>query len=466
MSTMFNAKTALSAITLIGTVGCTEDFCAVHPTDITCKAKVIIQDTGLSIYPQRLVRSRGGNVSIKDEYNANKEVFITLAGTRLSLGKLDEHGTLQTTINPEVIAKFKTGHPSVVIENAAIQRAPVRMKFYTEPKFTSDSGIQAVWQRNIAKDQPAAINIMPVAIEILDPNTLIALNQFNLKDQGSVVFKNLDRYQFASGRFDPVDSTLYPREVRDSAPGNQTGLSSGIAISQNRLIYARKVTNETVSVVPINLSPFYFGNAISHKDWNSLVSLKTDPKGTLLGAIINEKLQIFADENLSSPVLMEDLGAGRTGLGVASFGFGDIDGDGTAELAIWHTENRLVSVYSYMKMQFLLNPILSDNLQTRTAATLNSLLPTTVRLADIDSDGVDDIIVADGKRLLIFPNDGNGDYEETIEIPTVGSGVDALGAISAIAVGKLGDNVNAAPSLALVSKETKKIAVVLNQSTE
>lgn len=69
--------------------------------------------------------------------------------------------------------------------------------------------------------------------------------------------------------------------------------------------------------------------------------------------------------------------------------------------------------------------------------------------------------VADGKRLLIFPNDGNGDYEETIEIQAVGSGGDDSGAISAIAVGKLGDNVNAGPSLALVSRETKKIAVVL-----
>jgi hypothetical protein len=466
MSTIFNAKTALSVLTIIGTAGCTEDFCAVHPSDITCKAKVIIQDPGLSVYPQRLVRSKGGNVSIKDEYNANKEVFITLAGTKLSLGKLDKHGALQVVINPEVIAKFKTGHASVIIENAAIQRAPVRMKFYTEPKFTNNAGMQTVWQRNIAKDQPAAISIMPVAVEILDPNTLIALNQFNLKDQGSVVFKNLDRYQFASGRFDPVDSTLYPREVRDSAPGNQITLSSGIAISQNRLIYARKVTTETVSIVPINLSPFYFGSPISNDKWNSLISLKADPKGTLLGAIINAKLQIFAGENLSSPVPLEDLGAGRTGLGVASFGFGDIDGDGIAELAVWHTENRLVSVYSLIKAQFLLNPILSDKLQTRTAAALNGLSPTAVRIADIDSDGVDDVIVANGKQLLIFPSDGNGDYEETIEVPAVGSGVDALGAVSAIAVGKLGDNANAAPSLALVSGETKQIAIVLNQSTE
>lgn len=466
MNTMFNSKIALSISVFIGAAGCTEDYCTLHPADISCKTKVITQDTGLSVYPQRLVRSKGGNVSIKDEYNANKEVFIALAGTKLSLGKLDDHGTLATIIKPEVIAKFKTGHASVIIENAAIQRVPVRMKFYTEPKFTDDAGMQAVWQRNIAKDQPAAINIMPVTIEILDPVTLIAVNQFNLRDQGAVVFKNLDRYQFASGRFDPVDSTLYPREVRDSAPGNQIGLSSGIAISQNRLLYARKVTTEAVSVIPINLSPFYFGTPISKESWNSFASLRTDPKGTFLGAIINATLQIFADENLSSPVLLEDLGAGRTRLSVASFGFGDIDGDGIAELAVWHTENRMVSVYSYTKTQFLLNPILSDKLQARTTASLNGLLPTAVRLADIDSDGVDDVILADGKRVLIFPSDGNGDYEETIEIPAVGSGVNALGALSAIAVGKLGDHANAAPSLALVSSETKQIAVILNQSTE
>lgn len=249
--------------------------------------------------------------------------------------------------------------------------------------------------------------------------------------------------------------------------GSDDSLVPGFSFGNNQLILAfASGSNRNTAIQVFGISPFSTGNVSARTTWSAITSFSSDPSGRYTGAIINGKLQLFNDQYLTSSVAIDDLGSDKESLGIARYGIGDIDGDGASDLAVWHKTTNAVSVYKNQRVKFVWDSALSNKLQARTKAALNGLIPTAVRLADIDSDGVDDVIVADGKRVLIFPNDGNGDYEETIEIPAVGSGADALGAISAIAVGKLGDNVNAGPSLALVSRETKKIAVVLNQSTE
>lgn len=465
MNTMFNAKVALSVLAVMGAAGCTEEYCTLNPKEKICQAEAIRKDEGLLFHPKRFTRSGGGTITIKDGFNAGKEIALVLSGIEVSIGTLNSNGILEADITPEIISKFKTGQPFLLVKQALIQRNAERIKFYTEPKFTNSQGMMSVMQRSVGSDQPREIlDIKPEAIEIVGQSGLYVFNQhkFSMHDR---TFQKIDLYNIQSSRLSPNQSD-YPTDTEAPDNGSDMYRISGFAISNNRLTWAKKLAGADTSIQTFSVSPYSQGQGSIRKDWKTLTSLTADRRGNFTGAVINESLQVFRDQYLTDLVSVEDLGSGRLALGTASYGIGDIDGDGSPDLVIWHKKDAAISVYKYQFMQFVWDAELSRKLQDRIGRNLKGSLPTAVRLADIDSDGVDDVIVADGKRVLIFPNDGNGDYEETIEIPAVGSGADALGAISAIAVGKLGDNVNAGPSLALVSRETKKIAVVLNQSTE
>lgn len=115
------------------------------------------------------------------------------------------------------------------------------------------------------------------------------------------------------------------------------------------------------------------------------------PSGRYAGAIINGKLQLFNDQYLTSSVAIDDLGSDKESLGIARYGVGDIDGDGASDLAVWHKTTNTVSVYKNQRVKFVWDSA-SDKLQARTKDALNGLIPTAVRLADIDRDGVDDVI--------------------------------------------------------------------------
>jgi len=194
--------------------------------------------------------------------------------------------------------------------------------------------------------------------------------------------------------------------------------------------------------------------------------LCSDAAGKLTGAIADGRLSFFEDQSLDKPIEMIHGTNKNASIATVKFGIGDLDGDQYPDVAIWHDVTNTISVYTLKNNSLEWSPDLSTKLQAKSASVLGQNFPTAVRLADIDRDGVDDIILADRERLIILPNDGTGDYEKSTVIPAIGSGANALGPISAIAIGRLGSNQKSAPSLALVSSQAKKIAVVLNQSTE
>lgn len=468
---MFNTKLFYFGATIAlcgGLTSCAVDACSFDSDYKKADPQAcMIQtdtDTGIAVSRKRLSRISGGALTIVDKRNPGAEVILTNAGVSLSLGTLNAVGELRRDIAAVELAKIKLGEIALELKGATVQRDSVSIRIYAEPQFTTSQGILAVKQHNVKNDLLNITNIWPEQIDIIN-SLIFAYSRYEVANLGSR-FQKIGTYELGPTGI-LLSNNNYPIGTEMPTGGSDDSLVPGFSFGNNQLILAfASGANHNTAIQVFGISPFSTGTVSARTTWSTITSFSSDPSGRYAGAIINGKLQLFNDQYLTSSVAIDDLGSNKESLGIARYGIGDIDGDGASDLAVWHKTTNTVSVYKNQRVKFVWDSALSNKLQARTKAALKGLVPTAVRLADIDRDGVDDVIVADGKRLLIFPNDGNGDYEETIEIQAVGSGADALGAISAIAVGKLGANVNAGPSLALVSRETKKIAVVLNQSTE
>lgn len=468
---MFNNKLLCFGATLAlcgGLTSCAADACSFDSdykkeNPQACMLPAIV-DTGLFVTPKRLSHTNGGMLLIRDVKNPGAEVFLTKTGKSVSIGHLNNGGELQRTLTSLELNSFSLGEIELVLPNASTPRSPLKLRINVEPQLFADKAGINYATKSTENDLSTRTPGKPVMIGITSSKKIQVISQ-------TIQGNNQYTTQVSSTyKADPslvsvttdMQSDLYEKISTDKYVGFAQSKSGFLyagkniadqADSSNQIYYSISGTN-VIKDGPIQV------------DLKNISFLCSDINGKITGAIVNGSLSFFEGQSLDKPIKVNHGDNKNASIATLKFGIGDLDGDQYPDVAIWHDATNTISVYTRKGDILEWSPELSTKLQAKSASVLGQNFPSAVRLADIDRDGVDDIILADRERLIILPNDGTGDYEKSIEIPAIGSDANALGPISAIAIGQLGSNPKSLPSLALVSSQTKKIAVVLNQSTE
>ena len=467
---MFNNKLFYFGATIAlcgGLTSCAVDACSfdsdykkADPQACMIPANI---DTGLTVSNKRISRISGGSLAISDKSNLSADVVLIQAGSSLKLGTLSsEDGMLKKEVSAAELAIFTVGEIKLELQGAKLKRKPFSIRLYSEPSFPAKAeGID--WKAiPTTMDEGASGLDIPVMIGITPQPSIVVLNHTKIAN-GTI--KQTTRLYSATPVLAIMSDNLGISLGEEIDSNSYTGFAqskSGILFNGFDAGGATSSVSRFDSFMGINITQGKFRYK-SHRVTSLLCS---DINGKVTGAIVDGALSFFEGQSLDTPIKMNHGDNKNASIATLKFGIGDLDGDQYPDVAIWHKLSNTISVYTRKGDILEWSPELSTKLQAKSASVLGQNFPTAVRLADIDRDGVDDIILADRERLIILPNDGTGDYEESIVIPAIGSGANALGPISAIAIGQLGSNPKSAPSLALVSSQDKKIAVVLNQSTE
>lgn len=468
---MFNNRLfyfGVTGVLLGGLTSCAVDACSFDSeykiADPSRCDPVMAIDTGLTASPKRLSHITGGSMVIVDKKNSGAEVILRKAGVTLSLGTLDEAGVLERNVAAAELKAFTLGEIGLELQQAKISRKPMSIRIYAEPSLPANEQNKNWAAIAIGMDMGESESAQPVMIGITSKPSVIVLKKIKMTT-GGVIMQKTSEYS-ADISLTLQTANRFPFYYQEENAGdNYTGFGQskmGIIFSG---VFSASPPSRLTMLYSISGSDVSQGipKIISHKSVSQLCS---DVAGKITGAIVDGRLSFFEEQSLDKPIEMIH-GANKNGsIATVKFGIGNLDGDQYPDVAIWHDAKDAISVYTLKSNTLEWNPDLSAKLQAKSAGVLRQNSPTAVRLADIDRDGVDDVLIADRERLIILPNDGTGDYEKSIELSAIGSGANALGPISAIAIGQLGSNPKSAPSLALVSSQDKKIAVVLNQSTE
>jgi hypothetical protein len=468
---MFNNKLFYFGATIAlcgGLISCAVDACSFDSdykkaNSQACMLPAII-DTGLSVIPKRLSRINGGTLSIRDAKNPGAEVFLAKSGKSVSIGHLNNEGELQRTLKSSELTSFSLGEIELVLPNASTPRSPLKLRINVEPQLSTDKAGANYATKSTEYDLSTKTPGKPVMIGITSSQKIQLISQ-------TVQGENIYTTQVSSTYAAVPNLVLINTEMQSdlfekTSPDKYVGFSQ----SKSGFLYAGKNIAGSDNVSDLIYYSISGTNII--KNGPTQVSLKdlsflcSDINGKITGVIADGILKFFEGQSFSKVIPTNHGTNENASIATLKFGIGDLDGDQYPDVAIWHNLTNTISVYTLKGEILEWSPELSKKLQAKSASVLGQNFPSAVRLADIDRDGVDDIILADGERLIILPNDGTGDYEKSIVINAIGSGANALGPISAIAIGQLGGNPKSLPSLALVSSQAKKIAVVLNQSTE
>jgi hypothetical protein len=132
--------------------------------------------------------------------------------------------------------------------------------------------------------------------------------------------------------------------------------------------------------------------------------------------------------------------------------WGDLDGDGRADLVALHNADNSLAVYLQKSAQALTyDPNLSQALQQ--SAGLQSGQPVALAVGDIDQDGLDDVVLTQNPQIFQLANEGDGTFTRVV---LIGAAADS------IAVGDVtGDN---KADLVIAQKATSQLVVYPNQS--
>ena len=96
-------------------------------------------------------------------------------------------------------------------------------------------------------------------------------------------------------------------------------------------------------------------------------------------------------------------------------------------------------------------------LSTKLTGALAGSVPTAVAMADMDLDGLDDLIVASGTSLQVVYPLPSGSF-------TVSAALNGLDTADTISIGAVDGNSSSGPDIALSSQKAQRIAVIVNQS--
>lgn len=411
---------------LVGTsfIGCAVDECEKYAERSVCQTTTPDPGTGgiLTISPRR-VNIKGDTVvvTMSSKTSATDDVRITQPGMAdVNLGKLG-NGTVKV---PSLTAsQVSLGKANLVVGG----NAPEPIRFYLKPSFV--------------RTTPDIVtgNETSSWAGIVGNKTVVSLNDNGLA-QPSVHYAE---YGYQSRQISFAGSTGYPDVSKGSATVSQKYVGYPNAYNPKKAILFKSCSlgsDVCANIQTTNLS---------------LVDMSVDRKGTLLAAILDNRINVYFIEILfgdkSPSFLINDIANPKL---IANE---DLDSDGLADLLVWNDVN--MNVMHQVKSVTTTGFVLDSGLSTQITAEIASDKPTALFASDVDGDGLIDIVYAAGAQIAWL----NNISDTTTKFTRGGTLSTVIGSIDSLSVGDV--DADGKNDIVIASKSDKNIKIYINQAT-
>ena len=435
--------------------GCARNLCELDPTDPRCAVSPPGGSPMLTVSPMRLSLSTGGQVvvEVKPAPAEGSQLVLRRPGAPdLALGTATG-GTLTVDLKPGELGShgFTPGEAQVALLQPGQPDRTAALRLFVAPQFSQPA---KVYDSSVNSDYPIWIGIGRA-------NTVYTLNQFPPFAGSSERQLRIGEYRLTNSLLSPtVPQTFgaYRAYPFATVPPGLAALGGATV-----LVLSKNPVNMNNPILA-DLCLFSTGMCQSLNpmalDFKSAVGLAADQKGSLFA--VQTELGTLAYRASDMSPFAEKLTVDSTGRptpgAVVAQAVGDIDGDGQSDVLAFQSAPTGVSVFLRLPggKQLRYNDAVSGRLQ----ALLGNKAPAAAAAADLDADGLDDLLMVRDGALGLFFNQGNGTL-------TAGAQVAVPPGADSVAVGVIDP---AAPSwgrldIAVSSSTGQRIAVFMNQAS-
>lgn len=439
--------------------GCARNLCESDSTNPLCDMIPAPGAQVVSVMPPRLSLSTGGMLAIevKPAPAAGSSVVLRREGAKdLVLGGVTD-GKLTVSLKPEDLAGhgFAPGAAQLALMQPDIPERTAALRLFIDPLFTKPAKVY----------DTAASSDYPIGIAIGKSGALYTLNQFPPFSGSQDRLLRIGEYQLTGSALAPrVPQTFGAYRAYPFTPGAPGLLALGrtglVILSRNPVSmsnpiladYCQFMSAQCQSINPMSFD-FKTVSALATDRSGGLLTIQTDPLQTDRGTLAYHA----SETNPFAEKLTVDNGSRPAPKSVVAHASGDLDGDGQADLIAFQAAPTGVSVFLGQPEGRSLR--YSEAVSERLQSVLGVSAVTAAAVADVDADGLNDLIVVRDSVIGLFLNQGNGTLAAGPQIPTM-PGLDALavGAMDATpsAWGKL--------DIAVASSTGQQLAVFLNQA--
>lgn len=435
--------------------GCVRNLCELEAEDPRCAVSPPSGPPTLTVTPPRLSLSAGGPLTIEvtpEPVDGSLLVLRRPGAKDLILGSA-AGGRLTTNLKTADLGShsFTPGQAEVALVQPAQAERTAALRLFVAPQFTQPAKVY----------DSSANSDFPIWVGISKTNTVYALNQFPPFSGSSDRQLRLGEYRLVNSALSPTAPQTfgayraYPFATPPAGLAALTG-TTVLVLSKNPVSMTSPIladlclfaTGQCQSLNPMALD-FKVAAGFAADRQGGLFAVQTEA-GTLAyrGSDMNPFAEKLAVDSANRPA---------PGTVVAQ-GAGDLDGDGQSDLLVFQSAPTAASVFLRQPggKQLRYNDALSGRLQ----ALLGSGAPVAVAMADLDADGLDDLLLLRDGAISLLVNQGSGTLTAGAQIPAP-PGADSL------AVGVIDP---AAPSwgrldLAVASSTGQRIAVFMNQAS-
>lgn len=434
--------------------GCARNLCDGDPENPLCMVYPAPGSMMVTVSPARLSLSSGGTLAIEVKPlppEGSSLVLRRQGAMDLVLGSLTD-GKLTTSLKPADLTGrgFTPGAAQIALVQPDEPDRTAALRLFVDPKFDKPAKL---YDTSVSSD-------FPLWVTINKTSTIYTLNQFPPFAGSADRQLRIGEYQLTNNALAPrVPQTFgsyraYP--FATGAPGLAALARLGIVlltrnpVSQNNPIladYCLFTTAQCQSINPTTLG-FKSASVFAADRQGSLFAVQTE-LGPL--AYRASEMNPFAEK-----LAIDSANRPTPGAAVAQ-ACGDLDGDGQSDLIVFQSAPTGVSVFLGQPdgRQLRYNDAVSERLQT----VLGTKATAAATVADIDADGLNDLLVVRDGAINLFLNQGNGTLAAGPQITAL-PGADSLmvGAMDSVPSpwGKL--------DIAVTTSTGQHIAVFLNQA--
>lgn len=417
------AAVGLSSLVLGGAVGCSVPLCDERPGDPRC-----VPDGGtsadLAVVTTRLSKN-GGRVSVTAK--GATTVKLVLPGN-LEVGcTVDASGNGNCDVSMTQLAAVMPGPINVTLK-AGDKSISAKLRVFQPPTFMDAAGMKATYSTGAR--QPGWVQVAKGHV-------------FSAED--SATNRRVVEYQLSGNTL----IGLNPREVFVTP----LALTSALDVSESQVVRgplgAGTVSLENVDIASA-VEVYTSFKMLNLTKVNAVAVNRDSTVVAVAGEGTDGPLKAYtlppAGQMNSAAVTL----TGATTKAVARVGVGKLTETSTVDLVAAHSDGASV----FLQKAGMANPTLDQTLSSAVGSKLIGPGLTAMAVGDIDRDGLDDVIAAQGTSVIVLSIDG-----ATVTSTPVLSSLPA--AVDALAVGDVtGDG---KPDLVIAQKTGAMLTVFINQ---
>ena len=439
--------------------GCARNLCESEPTDPRCVVSIPPEPLAGTVSPSRLSLTGGGELTIEVKPTPAEGSTLLLrrpSAKDLMLGSATS-GKLKVQVKAADLAasSFTPGAAQVVLTQPGQPTLTMPLRLVVEPQFSQPAKVY----------DATANGDFPIWIAINQANTIYTLNEFPPFAGSTDRQLRLEEYQISNNVLSmriPQTFGSYKGYPFQTAPAGQAVINGTnvVVLSKNPLptgspLAADRCVFSTGQCQSIN--PMGFG-------FNVIAGLASDRQSSLFAVQSEVGTLAFrgTDMNPFAEKLAIDSANKPAGGSVVTMASGDVDGDAQSDLVVFQSGPPKVSVFLRQADGKQLR--YSDTRSAQLQSLLGAQVPTAAAVVDMDSDGLDDLIILKDGAVALYFNLGSGWTAAATPLPAL-MGADSL-AVGTIDPGAgTGAKAGTKMDIAVASSTGQRIAVLINQAS-